>query len=110
MGILWQVAGFILGVSLLVAVHEYGHYWAARRLGFKVLRFSVGFGPALWKRVSGADRTEYVIAALPLGGYVKLLDEREGPVPDADLASWCCSPAPPPISPSPSSCSGGCSG
>ena len=86
MGILWQVAGFILGVSLLVAVHEYGHYWAARRLGFKVLRFSVGFGPALWKRVSGADRTEYVIAALPLGGYVKLLDEREGPVPDADLA------------------------
>ncbi|MFO0512347.1 MAG: RIP metalloprotease RseP [Gammaproteobacteria bacterium] len=86
MGILWQVAGFILGVSLLVAVHEYGHYWAARRLGFKVLRFSVGFGPALWKRVAGADRTEYVIAALPLGGYVKLLDEREGPVPDADLA------------------------
>jgi len=86
MGILWQVAGFILGVSLLVAVHEYGHYWAARRLGFKVLRFSVGFGPALWKRVTGADRTEYVIAALPLGGYVKLLDEREGPVPDADLA------------------------
>ncbi len=86
MGILWQVAGFILGVSLLVAVHEYGHYWAARRLGFKVLRFSVGFGPALWKRVSGADRTEYVVAALPLGGYVKLLDEREGPVPDADLA------------------------
>ncbi|MFN5010365.1 MAG: RIP metalloprotease RseP [Gammaproteobacteria bacterium] len=86
LGILWQVAGFILGVSLLVAVHEYGHYWAARRLGFKVLRFSVGFGPALWKRVAGADRTEYVIAALPLGGYVKLLDEREGPVPDADLA------------------------
>lgn len=86
MGILWQVAGFILGVSLLVAVHEYGHYWAARRLGFKVLRFSVGFGPALWKRVAGADRTEYVVAALPLGGYVKLLDEREGPVPDADLA------------------------
>jgi regulator of sigma E protease len=85
MGILWQVAGFILGVSLLVAVHEYGHYWAARRLGFKVLRFSIGFGPALWKRVAGNDRTEYVVAALPLGGYVKLLDEREGPVPDGDL-------------------------
>ena len=85
MGILWQVAGFILGVSLLVAVHEYGHYWAARRLGFKVLRFSIGFGPALWKRVAGDDRTEYVVAALPLGGYVKLLDEREGPVPDGDL-------------------------
>lgn len=85
-GIVWQLAGFILGVSLLVAVHEYGHFWAARRLGFKVLRFSIGFGPALWKRVAGADRTEYVIAALPLGGYVKLLDEREGPVPEDELA------------------------
>ncbi|NBU26014.1 MAG: RIP metalloprotease RseP, partial [Gammaproteobacteria bacterium] len=86
MGIVWQLGGFILGVSLLVAVHEYGHFWAARRLGFKVLRFSIGFGPALWKRVSGADRTEYVVAALPLGGYVKLLDEREGPVSEGELA------------------------
>ena len=85
-GIVSQLAGFILGVSLLVAVHEYGHFWAARRLGFKVLRFSIGFGPSLWKRVAGADRTEYVVAALPLGGYVKLLDEREGPVPDEELA------------------------
>jgi regulator of sigma E protease len=86
MSLLWPVIGFIVAVSLLVAVHEYGHYWAARRLGFKVLRFSVGFGPALWRRVAGADRTEYVIAALPLGGYVKLLDEREGPVDEAERA------------------------
>jgi regulator of sigma E protease len=86
MSLLWPIIGFIVAVSLLVAVHEYGHYWAARRLGFKVLRFSVGFGPALWRRVAGADRTEYVIAALPLGGYVKLLDEREGPVDEAERA------------------------
>jgi regulator of sigma E protease len=69
-----------------VAVHEYGHFWAARKLGFKVLRFSVGFGPALWRRVVGVDRTEYVLAALPLGGYVKLLDEREGPVDAAEVS------------------------
>ena len=86
MTLLWSVLGFVVAVSLLVAVHEYGHFWAARKLGFKVLRFSVGFGPALWSRVAGADRTEYVLAALPLGGYVKLLDEREGPVDTAEVA------------------------
>lgn len=86
MGLVWSLIGFVVAVSLLVAVHEYGHFWAARKLGFKVLRFSVGFGPALWRRVAGADRTEYVLAALPLGGYVKLLDEREGPVDEADRA------------------------
>jgi len=87
MGFLWTIAGFVVAVSLLVTVHEYGHFWVARKLGFKVLRFSVGFGPALWKRVGRRDGTEYVLAALPLGGYVKLLDEREGPVPPEDLAS-----------------------
>lgn len=86
MTFLWTILGFIVAVSLLVTVHEYGHYWVARKLGFKVLRFSVGFGTPLWKRVAGPDRTEYVFAALPLGGYVKLLDEREGPVPPEDLA------------------------
>lgn len=86
MTLLWSVLGFVVAVSLLVAVHEYGHFWAARKLGFKVLRFSVGFGPALWTRVAGADRTEYVLAALPLGGYVKLLDEREGPVDAAEVS------------------------
>src|ERR1700737_554601 len=80
MNLIWQALCVVVAVSLLVTVHEFGHYWVARRLGFKVLRFSVGFGRPLISRVAGADRTEYVIAAIPLGGYVKMLDEREGPV------------------------------
>ena len=77
----WNILWFIVGVSLLVTVHEFGHYWVARKLGFKVLRFSVGFGKPLWKRVGAApDHTEYVIAAIPLGGYVRMLDERDGAV------------------------------
>jgi len=86
MNFIWHALWFIVAVSLLVTVHEFGHYWVARRLGFKVLRFSVGFGRPLLSRVGGADHTEYVVAAIPLGGYVKLLDEREGPVPPEDLA------------------------
>ncbi len=82
---LWSLGGFVVAVCILVTVHEFGHYWVARRLGFKVLRFSVGFGRALWMRLGGADRTEYVLAAVPLGGYVKLLDEREAPVAPEDL-------------------------
>ena len=86
MEISWNVLWFIVGVSLLVTVHEFGHFWVARRLGFKVLRFSVGFGKPLLKKVGRApDYTEYVIAAVPLGGYVRMLDERDGPVPTADL-------------------------
>jgi regulator of sigma E protease len=71
---------FLVAIGLLVTVHEFGHFWVARRLGVKVLRFSVGFGKPLWTRRFGADATEFVIAAVPLGGYVKMLDEREGPV------------------------------
>ncbi len=82
---LWSLGGFVVAVCVLVTVHEFGHFWVARRLGFKVLRFSVGFGRALWTRLGGPDRTEYVLAAIPLGGYVKLLDEREGPVAAEDL-------------------------
>jgi regulator of sigma E protease len=85
MNTIWQALWFVVAVSLLVTVHEFGHYWVARRLGFKVLRFSVGFGKPLLRRIAGADRTEYVVAAIPLGGYVKLLDEREGPVDPAEL-------------------------
>ena len=81
----WQFLWFIVAVSLLVTVHEFGHFWVARRLGFKVLRFSVGFGKSLIER-QGKDGTVYAIAWLPLGGYVKLLDEREGPVPAAELS------------------------
>jgi regulator of sigma E protease len=86
MSFIWHALWFVVAVSLLVTVHEFGHYWVARRLGFKVLRFSVGFGKPLLRRVAGADRTEYVVAAIPLGGYVKMLDEREGPVAPQELA------------------------
>ncbi len=74
---------FIIALSLLVVIHEYGHYWVARRCGVKVLKFSVGFGKALWSR-TGKNGTEFVIAALPLGGYVKMLDSRETEVTDAE--------------------------
>ncbi len=70
----------IISLGVLVTFHEFGHYWVARRCGVKVLRFSVGFGKSLWMR-RGKDGTEYVIAAIPLGGYVKMLDERESDVP-----------------------------
>lgn len=74
----------IVSLGVLVTFHEFGHYWVARRCGVRVLRFSVGFGKALWSR-RGKDGTQYVIAAIPLGGYVKMLDEREGDVPAAEL-------------------------
>lgn len=77
---LYQAVGFIVAIALLIAVHEFGHFWVARRLGFKVLRFSIGFGRPIWAW-RGGDGTEYWISRIPLGGYVKLLDEREGPVP-----------------------------
>ena len=85
MNFIWYLIWFVVAVGLLVTVHEFGHFWVARRLGFKVLRFSIGFGRPLLTRVAGADRVEYVVAAVPLGGYVKLLDEREGPVAPEDL-------------------------
>jgi regulator of sigma E protease len=86
MRILIFVGAFLAAIGILVAVHEFGHYWVAKKLGFKVLRFSIGFGKPLWMRVSrDADRTEYCVAAIPLGGYVKLLDEREGDVPPEEL-------------------------
>ena len=80
--ILLSVLGFILAISVLVAVHEYGHFWVARRLNFKVLRFSIGFGrPLLRWRSKDADAVDFWISAIPVGGYVKMLDEREGDVP-----------------------------
>lgn len=80
------VLSFLVTVGVLVVIHELGHYAAARIAGVKILRFSVGFGKPLWTRRSGADRTEWVIAAVPLGGYVKMLDEREGDVAPAERA------------------------
>ncbi|MET0061914.1 MAG: sigma E protease regulator RseP [Candidatus Thiodiazotropha endolucinida] len=78
--LLFTLVSFIVALAILIAVHEFGHFWVARKLGVKVLRFSIGFGRALWRRTSVVDGTEYVIAAIPLGGYVKMLDEREAPV------------------------------
>lgn len=76
-----SLLAFIVAIGVMVTVHEFGHFWVARRCNVRVLRFSVGFGKPLWRRVAGADQTEFVIAAIPLGGYVKMLDEREGSVP-----------------------------
>ena len=75
---------FLLTLGILIVFHEYGHYWVARRMGVKVLRFSVGFGQVVARR---GDRhgTEWALSAIPLGGYVKMLDEREGEVPAAEL-------------------------
>ncbi|OGI59047.1 MAG: RIP metalloprotease RseP, partial [Candidatus Muproteobacteria bacterium RBG_19FT_COMBO_61_10] len=84
-GFLYTVAAFVAAIGVLVVVHEFGHYWVAKRLGVKVLRFSVGFGRPLWVRRFGADRTEFVLAAIPLGGYVKMLDENEAKVSKKDL-------------------------
>ena len=80
LGSIWWM---IVTLGLLVTFHEFGHFWVARRCGVKVLRFSVGFGRALWKHV-GKDGTEYWIAAIPLGGYVKMLDAREGEVSESE--------------------------
>ncbi|HWJ00057.1 MAG TPA: site-2 protease family protein, partial [Burkholderiales bacterium] len=79
------VLAFIAALGVLIVVHEYGHYLVARLCGVKVLRFSVGFGRPLFLRALGKDRTEWVLAAIPFGGYVKMLDEREGPVEAAEL-------------------------
>jgi len=86
MGALYMIVGTLIALGVLVTFHEFGHFWVARRCGVKVLRFSVGFGSPL---VRWHDRygTEFVIAAIPLGGYVKMLDEREGEVPPALLDS-----------------------
>ena len=84
MTLLTTLLAFALALGILIIVHEFGHYTAARLVGVKVLRFSVGFGKPLLLRRWGKDRTEWVIAGFPLGGYVKMLDEREGDVPAAE--------------------------
>ena len=81
---LGSLLAFVIAISVLVAVHEYGHYIVGRWTGMKVLRFSIGFGRPIWTRIGGKDRTEYCVAAIPLGGYVRFLDTREGPIPEED--------------------------
>ncbi len=81
---LTNLLAFIALISILVAVHEYGHYIVGRWCGMKVLRFSIGFGKPIWMRTGGKDQTEYCVSAIPLGGYVRFLDSREGLVESED--------------------------
>lgn len=83
--LLQNILAFIVALGVLITFHEFGHYWVARRCDVKILRFSIGFGRAIYKRQFSDDNTEFVIAALPLGGYVKMLDEREGDVNEEEL-------------------------
>lgn len=85
MDILYTIFHFIVAIGILVAFHEYGHFWVARKAGVKVLKFSIGFGKVIWSFQKNPDSTEYVISAIPLGGYVKMVDEREGDVKPEDL-------------------------
>lgn len=82
MDLIQTILAMLVTLGILVTIHEWGHFWVARRCGVKVLRFSVGFGKPLWMR-KGRDGTEYAIASIPLGGYVRMLDEREGDVPES---------------------------
>lgn len=79
MGFIWSLVAFIIAIGVLITVHEFGHYWVARRCGVYVERFSIGFGKTLWRKVD-KNGTEFVLAIIPLGGYVKMLDERVGSV------------------------------
>lgn len=81
----YTIFHFIVAIGILVSIHEFGHFWVARKAGVKVLKFSIGFGKAIWSYQKTADSTEYVLSAIPLGGYVKMVDEREGEVKQEDL-------------------------
>ncbi len=82
---LQTLLSFLVAIAILIAIHEFGHYWVARKVGVKVLRFSLGFGKPLWRYQKTTDSTEFVVAAIPLGGYVRMVDEREGDVAKKDL-------------------------
>lgn len=81
--ILWSLGAFIITLGVLVTFHEFGHFWVARKCGVKVLTFSVGFGKAIWQR-RGKDGTCYQVSRIPLGGYVRMLDERIDEVPEEE--------------------------
>lgn len=88
--VIQSVLSFIVALGVLITFHEFGHYWVAKKCNVKILRFSVGFGRPLYKRIIGDDKTEFVIAALPLGGYVKMLDERETDIKQEELDREFC--------------------
>ena len=73
----YMLVAFVVALGLLIVVHEFGHFWVAQRMGVKVLRFSVGFGKPIFSRRWGKDQTEFVISAIPLGGYVRMLGEQD---------------------------------
>ncbi|CAI8758045.1 RIP metalloprotease RseP [Methylococcus capsulatus] len=85
MSLIHTIFYFLVALALLIAAHEFGHYWVARRLGVKVLRFSLGFGTPLLRWQRKPDGTEFTLSAIPIGGYVRMVDEREGAVAPADL-------------------------
>jgi len=85
MDFFYTVFHFIVAIGVLVSIHEFGHFWVARKAGVKVLRFSIGFGKVVCSYQKTPDSTEYVLSAIPLGGYVKMVDEREDEVSEADL-------------------------
>ena len=85
MTLITTVLAFVAALGCLIVIHEFGHYLMARWCNVKVLRFSIGFGKPLWRTLRGRDRTEWAVTAVPLGGYVKMLDEREGEVPPGEL-------------------------
>ena len=85
MSFLWSTVSFLIAIAVLVTVHEYGHFWAARKCGVKVHRFSIGFGKVIWSRTD-KQGTEFAVSAIPLGGYVKMLDGRNEDIP-SELAS-----------------------
>ncbi len=82
---LLSLPAFLLALGILISIHEFGHFWVARKLDVKVLKFSIGFGKPLWSRRGKVDDTEYAVAMIPLGGYVRMLDEREGDVKPQEL-------------------------
>ena len=85
MSLIFTLISFIVAISILVAIHEYGHYIVAKKLGVKILCFSIGFGKPLWQKRFGKDQTNFVIASLPFGGYVKMLDKRETEVKEDEV-------------------------
>ena len=83
--VLFSLIAFIVALGVLISIHEFGHFWVARKMDVKVLKFSVGFGRSIWSRRGNVDNTEFAVGAIPLGGYVRMLDEREGDVKPQEL-------------------------
>ena len=88
MALLYTLFHFIVAIAILVSFHEFGHFWVARKCGVKVLRFSIGFGKIIWSYQKTPESTEYVLSSVPLGGYVKMVDEREGNVKKEDREKY----------------------